>query len=602
MDYALACVPHVDLSEDFETRVMGLLDTIVAETPKLTVLPESAAASRAAWLRPKLRVVLQFAGWIPVFISLIAVLLVLKFLSTVLPVRLRPSRLEARCSRWLGFWDDVLEGSDLRWLRSPEKKSDSGLYDFKDRARLLATEYENFEVKNDDHGRRLGIRIVSQWRDPISQERYRFRSNWLACEPEHIRTKIIPVYVDPHNLRRHSVDLSFLPEDQRREVRKPPPLRLRLRNRLFRTGSPIAEEPSGAASLLREQEERASSRVFISHSIENVDKALLLMERLEGAGYEVVNRFDTGGNQPSGEESESRVGLARTTLIIVPSAAASDLASKVLELRHAYTLHRRIIPVTFSDYAIPPSMQLSLAGVQCVDLSRDIESGMRALLNALPSRKSGQAPPPDHPNKVSPSLFGGPVQRLLSSTMMGAFSWALALTLSIVWFTRGSTMPALMPAAVPAALAFGGVVGAIFRQRRMKPNGLFLTAFISLVLFPVAVALFIPDHTIKSGRDTWALMLTPVLGNLAFVGTKLIYVAVFNYRLKKRGKLILTEYKGSGMSQWRDPATDEVHTFVRGYRGILSKPIRSTTIAVFMDPANPSDYYMDLSYSPQSKK
>lgn len=50
------------------------------------------------------------------------------------------------------------------------------------------------------------------------------------------------------------------------------------------------------------------------------------------------------------------------------------------------------------------------------------------------------------------------------------------------------------------------------------------------------------------------------------------------------------------------PVTDEVHTFVRGYSGILSKPIRSTTIAVFMDPANPSDYYMDLSYSPQSKE
>ena len=142
----------------------------------------------------------------------------------------------------------------------------------------------------------------------------------------------------------------------------------------------------------------------------------------------------------------------------------------------------------------------------------------------------------------------------------------------------------------------------IFRRRRLKPYGLFLAAFISLVLFPVAAALFIPDHTIKSGRETWALMLTPIFGTAAFIGTKLIYVAAFNHRLKKRGKLILTEYKGSGMSQWRDPVTDEVHTFVRGYSGILSKPIRSTKIAVFMDPANPSDYYMDLSYSSQSKE
>jgi hypothetical protein len=286
----------------------------------------------------------------------------------------------------------------------------------------------------------------------------------------------------------------------------------------------------------------------------------------------------------------------------VPSAAASDLASKVLELRQAYTLNKRIIPVTFSDYAIPPSMQLSLAGVQCVDLSRDFESGIRVLLSALPSRKSPQASAPDHPTKLSPSLFGSPLRRLVSSVMMGAFSWALALTLSIVCFDRRSAMRGLLRIAPAAAFAYGGVIGGIFHRRRMKPYGLFLTAFVSLVLFPVAVALFIPDHTINSGRDTWALMLTPVLGILAFITTKLIYVAVFNYRLKKRGKLILTEYKGSGMSQWRDPVTDEVHTFVRGYNGIFSKPIRATTIAVFMDRANPSDYYMDLSYRPQSKE
>jgi hypothetical protein len=99
-----------------------------------------------------------------------------------------------------------------------------------------------------------------------------------------------------------------------------------------------------------------------------------------------------------------------------------------------------------------------------------------------------------------------------------------------------------------------------------------------------------------------ALMLTVALGTVVFIGAKKIYSAVFNYRLKKRGKLILAEYKGSGVGQWRDPVTDEIHTFVRGYGGILSKPIRSATIAVFVDPANPSDYYMDLSYAPESKE
>jgi hypothetical protein len=601
MDYALASVPHVDLSQDLETGVTGILDTIAAETPSATVVPETAAASRAAWLQPKLRLVLQFVGWIPVFMPLIAVLLVLKFLSLVLPVRLRPSRLEARCNRWLQLWDDILEGSDLRWLRPREKKSTSHLYESRDRARLLATEFETFEVKNDDRGRRLAIRIVSQWHDPVTQQRHRFRSHWLACEPEYIRTKIIPVYVDPTNLRRHSVDLSFLPEDQRREATKRAPLTRRLRNRLFRSRNPIAEEPSSAPPLLPDQEEIDSSRVFVSHSSENVDQARLLIERLERAGYEVVNRSENGATSPGEEESANRIILARTTVMVVPSAAASDLASKVLELRQAYTLNKRIIPVILSDYAIPPSMQLSLAGVQCVDLSPDFESGIRVLLSALPSRKSPHASAPDHPTKLSP-LFGSPLRRLVSSVMMGAFSWALALTLSIVCFDRRSAMRGLLRIAPAVALAYGGVIGGIFHRRRMKPYGLFLTAFVSLVLFPVAVALFIPDHTINSGRDTWALMLTPVLGILAFITNKLIFVAIFNYRLKKGGKLILTEYKGSGMSQWRDPVTDEVHTFVRGYNGVFSKPIRATTIAVFMDPANPSDYYMDLSYRPQSKE
>ena len=602
MDYALASVPHLDLSQDFETGASGILDTIAAEAPSVTVVPESAAVSRAAWLQPKLRSFWQFVGFIPVFVPLSTLWLVLKFLSTVLPVRLRPTRLEASCNRWLQFWGDVMEGSDLRWLRPPEKKSNSYLSDSRDRATLLATEFDTFEVKNDDRGRRLSIRIVSQWRDPVTQQRHRFRSHWLACEPEHIRTKIIPVYVDPTNLRRHSVDLSFLPEEQRRAVTKRPASTRRLRNRLFPSRNPIAEEFSSDPPLQPGQEEINNSRVFVNHSSENVDQARLLIERLERAGYEVVNRSETGATSPDEQPSANRMILARTTVMIVPSATASDLAAKVLELRQAYTLNKRIIPVIFSDCPIPPSMQLSLAGVQSVDLWGDFESGIQVLLNALPSPNSPQALASEHTTKLTPSLFGSPLRRLVSSVMMGAFSWVLALTLSIVCFDRHSALPGFLGIAPAVALAYGGLIGGIFHRRRIKLYGLFLTAFVSLVFFPVAVALFIPDRTINGTRDTLALMLTSVLGVLAFVAAKRIYVEVFNYRLKKKGKLILTEYKGSGMSQWRDPVTDEVHTFALGYNGVFSKPIRATTIAVFMDPANPSDYYMDFSYSPPSKE
>ena len=133
-------------------------------------------------------------------------------------------------------------------------------------------------------------------------------------------------------------------------------------------------------------------------------------------------------------------------------------------------------------------------------------------------------------------------------------------------------------------------------------RALLLAAFVSLALTPVAVTLFTPGRSLDSPRDAGAIMLTPVLGTAAFIASKMIYGAVFDHRLKKRGKLVWAEYKGSGISQWRDPVTDEVHTFVRGHIGILSKTMPSAMVAVFMDPANPSDYYMDLSYSPQSKE
>jgi hypothetical protein len=97
-------------------------------------------------------------------------------------------------------------------------------------------------------------------------------------------------------------------------------------------------------------------------------------------------------------------------------------------------------------------------------------------------------------------------------------------------------------------------------------------------------------------------MVASVFSVAVFIGSKWIQNCAFNHRLKKKGKLILTEYKGSGESQWRDPATDQVHTFVCALSGTLSKRIRTNTVAVFIDPANPGDYYMDLSKSPGSKE
>jgi TIR domain len=585
LNYALANVQHVDLSEDFEIALMRLVDTIAAKTPKMTVVPETCVAKLAAWaawLGGILKTAARFLGYFPVMLIAMFVQVNLWWVSKVLPARLRrPSLLEPK-------WMTVLLAP---WT------GDHG-FKLKDRGTLLLTEYETFGVRLDDQGHRDAIRIFSQWRDPVSHQRYRFSSNWLACEPEHIKTKIVPVYVDPMNLRRYSVDWSFVPESQRREAPKRAPKLRRLRNR-FRASGLMGEEAPSLASM-REKEDTARKGIFISYSNENADKAKLLMERLEREGYDVVNRSGAGGKPPGVQDSENQIGLAETLLMIVPSASASDLASKVHELRHAYTLNKRIMPVTFDRRGVAPSMQLSLAGVQRVDLSQDLELGMRQLLDALAPAKGTEVAAPDR--HAEAPLLGGRVQRIVSGAIIGALSWAMGSTVSVVWLDRSPGMNGLIRVALPVVLVIGGVVGGIFYKRKTKVRvkNLFALFLFLEILTLVAVAPFAGG--LNAYGDTLAVVVSPIVSVAAFVANKWIQNCALNYRLKKRGKLVFSEYKGPGESQWRDPVTDEVHTFVRGFRGPLSERVRSKTIAVFIDPANPSDYYMDLSYSPKSKE
>jgi hypothetical protein len=596
MEYALVSVQHVDLSQDFEAGVARLLDTMAGETPKETVAPESAAAARAAWLRPKLRAVGQFALFIPlwfVFVVSIAFLLTVELACKVLPARLRPSLLQ---SRWLG------------WLRFRYDPAEDRLHDFKGAERLLLTEYRSYTVEGADANvAPAGIRIITQWRDPVSQQLYLFQSRPVACEPHHIRTRIVPVYVDPGNLRRYEVDLSFLPEDQRREVPKRTPLLGRLLNRV-RAGVPTGDDAPSAARPSLQNGDSAGARVFISYSDENAYKAGLLIARLENAGYEVVNRSGGTANLSGDEEIQKKIGLAPTFMIVLPSVTASDLGAKTGELRHAYAMNRHIVPVAFDGSEIPPGMQLALAGIHRIDLSHDIDAGVQLLLNSLASRRRVKAAEPERVEGTSPPAPKGSGRRILTGAIVGALAWALGSMLSILCFDRGPAVHTLTRIEGLFGLICGGSVGAIFYKPRRKLGALVLVAFPFAVLthlvLPASMALFLPAFLPAAAADSsdgnLSFVLAPVLGTATFIGAKLIQDCALNYRLRKKGKLLLTEYKGFRdgiVSQWRDPLTDEVHTFVRKYRGNPSKRIRSNTIAVFVDPANPSDYYMDLSYS-----
>lgn len=56
--------------------------------------------------------------------------------------------------------------------------------------------------------------IVSQWRDPATYEVYTFRSQNIWFNPEEFiknsDTELIDVYVDPKNMKKHYMDISFL--------------------------------------------------------------------------------------------------------------------------------------------------------------------------------------------------------------------------------------------------------------------------------------------------------------------------------------------------------------------------------------------------------
>lgn len=586
MHYALVGAKHVDLSLNFEAGMDRLLDAMAQEAPREMVMAETAKATRAAWLRPKLRAVAIFALFIPAF-SLMPFLLTVMVVCKILPVKLRPLRLASRLNGWFAIF------------AGEQRQSDP---DLTYQGRLLITEYRSYMDDIED-GRRVGIRIVSQWRDPVSRQLYFFRSQSLACAPEQIKTRIIAVYVDPKNLRRYAMDLSFLPEDQRREVPKRASLLRRLHDRV-RAGAPVVQETSSPAPSLHQTAEVAENTVFISYSDKDADHACLLIERIEAAGYEVVNRSEYKGSAWDEKELEKRISLARTFLLIVPSVA-SDLDSKVLELRNAHALKRQIIPVIFIDCEIPRSMQLALSGVQRIDLSQDIETGMRQLLSALGSRAH------DRTREPRPPISKKRARRIFTGAVIGACFWGLGSLLSIFWLDRGPARYIFLRLAPLLGLVWGAAIGAILYRPRRGIRVLLLVAFpfvgVTLIILPLWASVYSPPRlsaATNAGSDNLALVLAPVFGAAAFIGGKRIQNRVFNYRLKKRGKLLLTEYKGFAagiVSQWRDPRTDEVHTFVRKYRGNPSRAIRSNTIAVFVDPTDLSDYYMDLSYSPQSK-
>jgi len=547
MNYTLVGAPRIDLSENFDTGVARLLETAAAGTGKATSSPGSAK-------------VLPPASFLERFTSFFG--------------------FRGRRARLL-----VAHGTPL-------------LTDYK-RVHISIKTVEGTE--NDPGGIIVEGRILTQWRHPVSHELYLFSSTKVSPDAgDSIKTRKITVYVDPQDMGRYHMDISFLPENRWQTKRKKQ-----------------KEQPAAKVAPLAPTAE--AHGIFVSYSERDTGRAAFLMHELQSQGHEILSRALAPGSEASDEVIQRRIESARVFLLLVPSQDANDLDDKTQELRFALANHVRMVPVSFGDSAAPLCMQLALSGIQHIVLSQDPQAGIKPLLPALasvlaqPGSSQGSAPVSSRP--VSKSFLDKLRERLVGG-LLGWLSWAI-----------GSLFPALLSAhgwaasvgVGIAAFVPGGMWGAIAYKRKLSIRVFAPVVAISgLVLFILA---YVGSTSLFSLPPTSneRMLLGALLGCGTFLLGWIFEMRWFDTQLKRNGRLLLTEYKGVRLntseshgdnnrhyvrvvSEWRDPVTDQVYEFLsRDFANDPSERIRSSTIAVFVNPNNFEDYYMDLGSSTRKK-
>lgn len=548
MNYTLVGAPHIDLSENFDTGVARLLETAAAGSSKATASsPRSETAVPAA------------------------------------------SSLE-RITAFFGF-----EGRRSRLLMA--------------HGTPLLTDYKHVHVSSrtiegtEDQPGEIVVegRILTQWRHPVSHELYLFRSAKVSPDAgDSIKTRTITVYVDPENMGRYHMDISFLPENRRQTKRKK-----------------RKEEP--AANIAPSARTAEARGIFVSYSERDAAKAALLMQELESQGHELLNRAPAPDSHLSDEAIRKPIESARAFLLLVPPQDANDLDDKTKELRIALASQVRIVPLSFGDSPTPLCMQLALSGIQRIVLSQDPQAGIQPLLCALASMSVQRTPAQSSPSASSrrpvSKSFLVKLREPLTGAWIGWLSWGVGCLLPVLFSAHGweTSLGVGITAVVP-----GGIWGAVVYKRKVSIRifapVVAISGFIAFV-FAYLVFVFLLSLSAASNER---MLLGALLGCGTFLLVWVLEMRWFDSRLKKNGRLLLTEYKGIRVntseshnnrhfvrvvSEWRDPMTDRVYEFLsRDFANDPSERIRSSTIAVFVDPNNFEDYYMDLSYSAKTKK
>jgi hypothetical protein len=125
------------------------------------------------------------------------------------------------------------------------------------------------------------------------------------------------------------------------------------------------------------------ARLFVSYSRDDSSRVDRLISALESAGHIVwIDRSGiTVGTQWRKQIVEAIAGSDSFVVVLSKNSSASDEVRRELDI--AVESHIRILPLDLDPVAISPEMTYQLAGLQRIDLSKEFNSGIGSLLNAL---------------------------------------------------------------------------------------------------------------------------------------------------------------------------------------------------------------------------
>src|SRR3974390_3523063 len=123
-------------------------------------------------------------------------------------------------------------------------------------------------------------------------------------------------------------------------------------------------------------------RIFLSYSSKDAETATRLVKKLAEAGHEIWIDKEIRGGELWKRRVVEAIDEADIFIVLLSSnSVASNEVRRELDI--AESRRKLILPAVISPVKMPPEGEYSLAGVQKVDLSGDLEAGAKDLLNAI---------------------------------------------------------------------------------------------------------------------------------------------------------------------------------------------------------------------------